>query len=156
MLGSLCRESLFGRGELGFQSNLLRTRLRLQRTAEHAAEVLARQFVFDHGAADAVARRRVRDAHEARRVEALAGGERHAGAAIGLKLHQPLGGEVAVRRTMIEQLPIAQGWGVEIGMLLDVARSLGSGIDQHASEEIAPMPIPDSTKAIPGRLGGAS
>ena len=45
---------------------------------------------------------------------------------------------------------------VVVGMLLDVARSLGSGIDQHASEEIAPMPIPDSTKAIPGRLGGAS
>ncbi|MHA7861599.1 Na+/H+ antiporter subunit A [Tessaracoccus sp. Y36] len=39
---------------------------------------------------------------------------------------------------------------VVVGMLLDVARSLGSGIDQHASEEIAPMPIPDSTKAIPG------
>jgi glucosyl-3-phosphoglycerate synthase len=40
-------------------------------------------------------------------------------------LHQPLGGEVAVRRTMIEQLPIAQGWGVEIGMLLDVVERFG-------------------------------
>lgn len=42
---------------------------------------------------------------------------------------------------------------VVIGMLLDVARSLGSGIDQHATEEIAPVPIPDSTKAIPGYGG---
>ncbi|WGT47127.1 Na+/H+ antiporter subunit A [Tessaracoccus lacteus] len=40
---------------------------------------------------------------------------------------------------------------VVVGMLLDIARSLGSGIDQHASEETAPMPIPDSTKALPGR-----
>lgn len=40
-------------------------------------------------------------------------------------LRQPLGGEVAVRRSMIEQLPIAQGWGVEIGMLLDVAERFG-------------------------------
>lgn len=40
---------------------------------------------------------------------------------------------------------------VVVGMLLDVARSLGSGIDQHAAEERAPVPLPDSTKAIPAR-----
>lgn len=43
---------------------------------------------------------------------------------------------------------------VVIGMLLDIARSLGSGIDQHASEQKAPTPIPDSTKALPGSYGG--
>ena len=43
---------------------------------------------------------------------------------------------------------------VVVGMLLDVARSLGSGIDQHASEELAPMPLPDSTHAIPGTAKG--
>ena len=38
---------------------------------------------------------------------------------------QPLGGEVAVRRSMIEQLPFVQGWGVEIAMLLDVVERFG-------------------------------
>ena len=42
---------------------------------------------------------------------------------------------------------------VVVGMLLDVARSLGSGIDQHASEELAPMPLPDSTHALPANTG---
>ena len=43
---------------------------------------------------------------------------------------------------------------VVVGMLLlDVARSLGSGIDQHTSEERAPLPLPDSTVAIPSRRG---
>ena len=40
---------------------------------------------------------------------------------------------------------------IVIGMLLDVARSLGAGIDQHDAEDAAPMPLPDSTVAIPGR-----
>ncbi len=40
---------------------------------------------------------------------------------------------------------------IVIGMLLDVARSLGSGIDLHASDEQAPMPLPDSTHALPAR-----
>lgn len=45
---------------------------------------------------------------------------------------------------------------VVVGMLLDVARSLGSGIDQHADEERAPVPLPDSTKAIPAREEASS
>ena len=40
-------------------------------------------------------------------------------------LEQPLGGEVAVRRAMVEELPMAQGWGVEIAMLLDAVRRFG-------------------------------
>ena len=40
-------------------------------------------------------------------------------------LQQPLAGEYAGRRTVLEQLPFVQGWGVEIAMLIDVARIHG-------------------------------
>ena len=42
-------------------------------------------------------------------------------------LHQPLSGEYAARRSVIEQIPFVQGWGVEIAMLIDVAARFGSG-----------------------------
>ncbi len=42
-------------------------------------------------------------------------------------IHQPLAGEMAVRRSMIEQIPLVQGWGVEIAMIVDLDRSFGSG-----------------------------
>lgn len=38
---------------------------------------------------------------------------------------QPLSGEVAVRRSLIETLPFVQGWGVEIALVLDVASKFG-------------------------------
>jgi len=41
-------------------------------------------------------------------------------------LHQPLSGEYAVRRDMIEQLPIVEGWGAEMAMLIDVAERFGA------------------------------
>lgn len=41
-------------------------------------------------------------------------------------LHQPLAGEYAGRRTVLEQLPFVEGWGVEIAMLIDVARRYGA------------------------------
>jgi glucosyl-3-phosphoglycerate synthase len=40
---------------------------------------------------------------------------------------QPLGGEYAGRRSLLEQLPFVEGWGVEIGMLVDVVRRVGLG-----------------------------
>jgi len=40
-------------------------------------------------------------------------------------LHQPLAGEYAGRRAVLEQLPFVQGWGVEIAMLIDIARRYG-------------------------------
>jgi glucosyl-3-phosphoglycerate synthase len=40
-------------------------------------------------------------------------------------LHQPLSGEYAGRRVVLEQLPFVQGWGVEIAMLIDLARRHG-------------------------------
>ena len=40
-------------------------------------------------------------------------------------LEQPLSGEVAGRRSVLEQLPFVEGWGVEIAMLVDLAQRLG-------------------------------
>jgi glucosyl-3-phosphoglycerate synthase len=40
-------------------------------------------------------------------------------------LAQPLSGEFAGRRTALEQIPFVEGWGVEIAMLLDLARRFG-------------------------------
>lgn len=40
-------------------------------------------------------------------------------------LEQPLAGEFAVRRSMIEQIPFVEGWGVEIAMLIDVVERFG-------------------------------
>jgi len=41
-------------------------------------------------------------------------------------LNQPLAGEYAGRRTVLEQLSFVQGWGVEIAMLIDVAQRYGA------------------------------
>jgi glucosyl-3-phosphoglycerate synthase len=40
-------------------------------------------------------------------------------------VRQPLAGEVAVRRTVLEHLNLEPGYGVEVGMLLDVAARYG-------------------------------
>jgi len=42
------------------------------------------------------------------------------------ELNQPLAGEFAGRRTMLEAIPFATGWGVEIGMLIDMSRRFGA------------------------------
>jgi len=41
-------------------------------------------------------------------------------------VRQPLAGEYAGRRTLLEQLPFLAGWGVDIGLLLDAARFAGA------------------------------
>ena len=38
---------------------------------------------------------------------------------------QPLGGEYAATRSFLESVPFAAGYGVEIGLLLDVHRMYG-------------------------------
>jgi len=40
---------------------------------------------------------------------------------------QPLGGEYAGRRDVLEVIPFVQGWGVELGLLLDIAATFGVG-----------------------------
>ena len=42
-------------------------------------------------------------------------------------VRQPLAGEVAVRRAALDGLTLEAGYGVEIGMLIDVARRFGAG-----------------------------
>ena len=39
---------------------------------------------------------------------------------------------------------------VVVGMILDLGRSLGAGIDTHEKEELAPAPEPESSRAAPG------
>lgn len=41
------------------------------------------------------------------------------------KIAQPLSGEYAMRRTIMEQLPFSSGYGVEIGLLLDIFNNFG-------------------------------
>lgn len=51
-------------------------------------------------------------------------------------VRQPLAGEVAARRELLESLPFATGYGVEIAMLIDVWRSVGlDGMAQVDLEE---------------------
>ncbi len=40
---------------------------------------------------------------------------------------QPLGGEYAGRRSLLEQVPFVEGWGVEIGLLVDIVERVGLG-----------------------------
>jgi glucosyl-3-phosphoglycerate synthase len=65
-------------------------------------------------------------------------------------VRQPLAGEVAARRELLEALPFVTGYGVEIAMLIDVWRTLGLGgiaqvdLDEHRNRHqplsaLAPM-----------------
>jgi glucosyl-3-phosphoglycerate synthase len=40
-------------------------------------------------------------------------------------VHQPLAGELAGRRDVLEAIPFVEGWGVELAMLFDVAAGWG-------------------------------
>lgn len=40
-------------------------------------------------------------------------------------LHQPLSGEYAVRRSVVEELPFVEGWGAEMALLIDLSRRCG-------------------------------
>lgn len=49
-------------------------------------------------------------------------------------IRQPLGGEYAARRSILEQVPFAQGYGVETGLLIDIARLVG--VDRIAQVDL--------------------
>ncbi len=52
------------------------------------------------------------------------------------EVRQPLAGEVAARRELLEQLPFVTGYGVEVGMLIDVWTKVGlEGIAQVDLDE---------------------
>jgi glucosyl-3-phosphoglycerate synthase len=42
-------------------------------------------------------------------------------------LHQPLSGEYGGYRSVLEQLPFVEGYGVEVGLLIDLLRTQGAG-----------------------------
>ncbi len=42
------------------------------------------------------------------------------------RIHQPLSGEYAFRRTPVQAIPFSSGYGVEIGMIFDIARTFGT------------------------------
>jgi glucosyl-3-phosphoglycerate synthase len=65
---------------------------------------------------------------------------------------QPLGGEYAGRRDALEVLPFVQGWGVELGLLVDVVERFGRaavvqvdlGVREHRNrplEQLAPQAL---------------
>jgi glucosyl-3-phosphoglycerate synthase len=50
------------------------------------------------------------------------------------RIVQPLGGEYAGRRELLESVPFVEGWGVEIGLLIDVADR--AGVDAIAQRDL--------------------
>ncbi len=62
-------------------------------------------------------------------------------------IRQPLGGEYAARRDLLERLTFPAGYGVEIGLLIDAARLLGPGaigqvdlgVRRHRSRPLAAL-----------------
>jgi glucosyl-3-phosphoglycerate synthase len=68
------------------------------------------------------------------------------------RVRQPLAGEVAARRELLEALPFATGYGVEVAMLIDAWRELGLegmaqvDLDEHRNRHqplsaLAPMAL---------------
>jgi len=81
-------------------------------------------------------------------------------------LHQPLAGEYAGRRTVLEQLPFVQGWGVEIALLIDIARLYGAeaiaqvdlGVREHRHHSLHALSVQaaEVMSTMLGRTPGGS
>ena len=64
-------------------------------------------------------------------------------------LQQPLSGEYAARRAVVEHLPFVEGWGVEIALLIDVARRCGAdaigqvdvGVREHRHRSLESLSV---------------
>ncbi|HUF99762.1 MAG TPA: glucosyl-3-phosphoglycerate synthase [Ilumatobacter sp.] len=64
-------------------------------------------------------------------------------------LQQPLAGEYAGRREVLEQLPFVQGWGVEMALLIDVAQRFGAdaiaqidvGVREHRHRSLESLSV---------------
>jgi glucosyl-3-phosphoglycerate synthase len=74
-------------------------------------------------------------------------------------VRQPLAGEFAARRDVVEQVPFVQGWGVEMGLLVDIADEFGArslaqvdlGVRHHRNRplrELAPQAMAILTTAL--------
>lgn len=65
---------------------------------------------------------------------------------------QPLAGEYAARRRLLEQIPFVTGYGVEIGMLVDVVEAVG--LDAMAQVDLGRRRHRNSSDAELGRMAG--
>ncbi len=65
---------------------------------------------------------------------------------------QPLSGEIAARRSLLETLPFVQGYGVEVAMLIDVAER--HGIDAIAQVDLGRRTHGHQSLAALGRMAG--
>jgi len=80
-------------------------------------------------------------------------------------LHQPLAGEYAARRDVMEAIPFVEGWGAEIAMLLDVAARCGVGaigqvdlgvrVHRHRSLHELSVQAAEVAATLLGRVGGS-
>ena len=79
---------------------------------------------------------------------------------------QPLSGEYAGRRSLLERLPFVQGYGVDLGLLIDIAELQGTeaiaqvdlGLRRHRNrslEELGPQALAVLQAAL-GRAGDAA
>jgi glucosyl-3-phosphoglycerate synthase len=81
-------------------------------------------------------------------------------------LHQPLAGEYAGRRDALEALCMPTGWGVEVAMLLDLARTWGAaaiaqidlGVRRHRHRSLDELAVQaaEVTAAVLSRTGHPS
>jgi glucosyl-3-phosphoglycerate synthase len=79
------------------------------------------------------------------------------------ELAQPLAGEYAGRRDVLEAIPFVEGWGVEIAMLIDVARlcgigsiaqvELGERIHRHSDLHALSIQAAEVMSTVLGRAG---
>lgn len=65
---------------------------------------------------------------------------------------QPLGGEYAGRRELLERLPFVTGYGVELGLLLDVYQA--AGLDAIAQVDLGDRVHSHQSTAALGRMAG--
>lgn len=65
-------------------------------------------------------------------------------------LVQPLAGEYAARRSLLERLPFVSGYGVEIGMLMDTVRT--AGLDAIAQVDLGHRSHQNQDTAALGRM----
>ncbi|WGW12145.1 glucosyl-3-phosphoglycerate synthase [Saxibacter everestensis] len=66
------------------------------------------------------------------------------------RIVQPLAGEYAARRSLLEQLSFVSGYGVEVGMLIDVVESVG--LDTMAQVDLGRREHRNSGDAALGRM----
>jgi glucosyl-3-phosphoglycerate synthase len=63
------------------------------------------------------------------------------------RIVQPLGGEYAGRRSVLESVPFVEGWGVELALLVDISRAFGVssiaqvdlGVREHRNRSLAEL-----------------